>query len=218
VCSGENISLTTNFIPEDVGSTASETLVSSHQTSRRHDPEVHDFCFTAVKTSNHTTFGLSVGVMSVLHSRVCWWKDLLYKWRCFYLQSEWDNKIFVDLDLYRRWYNLTKLLGLTDRHHGILNEMIEPDRDRAIRLRCCKLLPLHCYSKNIVQLIVLLTRFDSRQGLGIFLLAITSRPALDPTQPRINWVAGVLSPGIKRPGSETGHSPPSSDEVKNEWS
>jgi hypothetical protein len=29
---------------------------------------------------------------------------------------------------------------------------------------------------------------------------------------------GVLSPGVKRPGCETGHSPPSSAEVKNTWS
>jgi hypothetical protein len=29
---------------------------------------------------------------------------------------------------------------------------------------------------------------------------------------------GVLSPGAKRPGREVNHSPPSSAEVKNEWS
>jgi hypothetical protein len=40
--------------------------------------------------------------------------------------------------------------------------------------------------------------FDSRQGQRIFLLASASRPALGPTQPPIQWVPGVLSPGIKR--------------------
>jgi hypothetical protein len=36
------------------------------------------------------------------------------------------------------------------------------------------------------------------------------RPALGPTQPPIQWV-----PGVKRPGREADHSPPSSAEVKN---
>jgi hypothetical protein len=38
----------------------------------------------------------------------------------------------------------------------------------------------------------------SRQRQIIFLLAPASRPALGPTQPPIQWVPGVLSPGVKR--------------------
>jgi hypothetical protein len=38
--------------------------------------------------------------------------------------------------------------------------------------------------------------------------------ALRPTQPPIQWVAGALSLGVKRQGSEADHSPPSSAEVK----
>jgi len=45
-----------------------------------------------------------------------------------------------------------------------------------------------------------------------------SRPDLGPTQPPIQWVPGTLSMWVKRPGREADHSPPSSDEVKNEWS
>jgi len=41
--------------------------------------------------------------------------------------------------------------------------------------------------------------FDSRQGLGIFLFTFTSRIALVPTQPPIQWVPGALSLGVKRP-------------------
>jgi hypothetical protein len=41
-----------------------------------------------------------------------------------------------------------------------------------------------------------------------------SRPALEPTQPPIQWVLGALSLEIKRPGREADHSPPSSAEVK----
>jgi hypothetical protein len=59
--------------------------------------------------------------------------------------------------------------------------------------------------------------FDSRRGLWIFLFATASRPALGPTQPPIQWVSGILSPGVKRPRRETDHSPPSSAEVKNTW-
>jgi hypothetical protein len=55
-------------------------------------------------------------------------------------------------------------------------------------------------------------------GLGIFLFTTTSRTSLGPTQPPIHLVQGALSLGIKRPGREADHSPPSSAEVKNAWS
>jgi hypothetical protein len=58
--------------------------------------------------------------------------------------------------------------------------------------------------------------FDYWQGLGIFLFTTASRTALGPTQPRIQWVPGALSLGVKRPRREADHSPPSSAEVK-EW-
>jgi len=51
----------------------------------------------------------------------------------------------------------------------------------------------------------------------MFPLASVSRPALGPTQPPVQWVPGVLSPGVKaRPGRDADHSPPSSAEVENE--
>jgi hypothetical protein len=61
-------------------------------------------------------------------------------------------------------------------------------------------------------------RFNSRQVLRIFLFATASRPALGPTQPSIQWVAGDISPGVKRPGREADHSSLSSAKVKNAWS
>jgi hypothetical protein len=36
-----------------------------------------------------------------------------------------------------------------------------------------------------------------------------------PTQPPIQWIPGALSSGVKRPGREADHPPPSSAEVKN---
>jgi hypothetical protein len=60
----------------------------------------------------------------------------------------------------------------------------------------------------------------SWQGLGIFLFTTVSRMALGPTQPPIQRVPGVLSLGVKWPGAEAEHSPPSIAEVKrskNEW-
>jgi len=41
--------------------------------------------------------------------------------------------------------------------------------------------------------------------------------ALGPTPPPIQWVTEALSLGVKRPGSEADHSPPSSAKVKNAW-
>jgi hypothetical protein len=58
--------------------------------------------------------------------------------------------------------------------------------------------------------------FDSRRGLVIFLFSTSSRTVLGPTQSPIQWVPGALSLGVKWPGREADHSPPSSAEVK-EW-
>jgi hypothetical protein len=60
--------------------------------------------------------------------------------------------------------------------------------------------------------------FDSRRVLGIFLFTTSSRTDMGPTQPPNQWVPAVLSLGIKWPGREADHSPPSSAEVKNAWS
>jgi hypothetical protein len=51
----------------------------------------------------------------------------------------------------------------------------------------------------------------------ITIFTTASRTALGPTQPPIRWVPGALYLGIKRPGREADHSPPSSAEVKNAW-
>jgi hypothetical protein len=48
----------------------------------------------------------------------------------------------------------------------------------------------------------------------LFHVTTASRPALGPTQLPIQWVPGALSLGVKRPGRETDHSPPSIAEVK----
>jgi hypothetical protein len=40
---------------------------------------------------------------------------------------------------------------------------------------------------------------------------------LGPTQLSIQWVPGVLSPGVKRPGREADHSFPVSAEVNKTW-
>jgi hypothetical protein len=61
------------------------------------------------------------------------------------------------------------------------------------------------------------TRVRFPAGLGTFLFTTVSRTALGPTQPPIQWVPGALSVGIKRPGREADHSPPSIA-VKNPWS
>ena len=45
-----------------------------------------------------------------------------------------------------------------------------------------------------------------------FLLSETSRRAVVPTQPSIQWL-----PGIKRPGPEADHTPPCSADVRNKW-
>jgi hypothetical protein len=56
--------------------------------------------------------------------------------------------------------------------------------------------------------------FVSRQVQEIFLVFTGFRPPLGSTQPPIRCVRGTVSRGVKRPGSEANHSPPSSTEFK----
>jgi hypothetical protein len=42
------------------------------------------------------------------------------------------------------------------------------------------------------------SKFDTRQRQRIFLLTCVSRQARGSTQPPVQWVLGVLSPGVKR--------------------
>jgi hypothetical protein len=49
------------------------------------------------------------------------------------------------------------------------------------------------------------------------IFSASSRPALGPTQPPIQWVPGVLSVGMKRTGREFDHSPTANAEVKKMW-
>jgi hypothetical protein len=51
----------------------------------------------------------------------------------------------------------------------------------------------------------------------IFLFSMPSRPVLGPTQPPIQRVPGVLSPGVKRPEREADHSLATSTDVKKMW-
>jgi hypothetical protein len=73
-----------------------------------------------------------------------------------------------------------------------------------------------CSSRSRWPVWKLLDTNDSRRGLGIFLFTTASRTALGPTQPPTQWVPGALSLGVKRPGREADHSPPSNAKVK-EW-
>jgi hypothetical protein len=49
----------------------------------------------------------------------------------------------------------------------------------------------------------------------VFLISIASRPALESTQPPIQWVPESLSSKLKWLGREADHSPPSSSDVRN---
>jgi hypothetical protein len=59
---------------------------------------------------------------------------------------------------------------------------------------------------------------DSWWGLEILLFTTVLRPALESTQPPIQWVIGALFLGVKWLGCEADNSPPSSAKVKNAWS
>jgi hypothetical protein len=54
-------------------------------------------------------------------------------------------------------------------------------------------------------------------GGNNFHYSMSSKLALGPIQPPIQWAEEALSPVVKRLGRETGHSPPTSVEVKQTW-
>jgi hypothetical protein len=60
--------------------------------------------------------------------------------------------------------------------------------------------------------------FYPRQRPVFFLLTTASRQALGPTQPPVQGVPVVLSPGVKLPGRKSDNKSSSSIEVKNAWS
>jgi hypothetical protein len=46
---------------------------------------------------------------------------------------------------------------------------------------------------------------------------MSSTPAMESTKLPIQWAPGALSTGVKLPGREANHSPPTSAEVKKMW-
>jgi hypothetical protein len=60
-------------------------------------------------------------------------------------------------------------------------------------------------------------RNSSPRVVNNFHFYMTSKPALGPTQLHIGWVTVALSLGVKRPGREADHLPPTSTEVKETW-
>jgi hypothetical protein len=79
------------------------------------------------------------------------------------------------------------------------------------------------YSKSHDSLVGIVIRLRAAQsGIrvrypGIFLFTTASRPALGPIQPPILCVPEDPSMGVKRPGGEADHSPPTSAKVNNAW-
>jgi hypothetical protein len=59
--------------------------------------------------------------------------------------------------------------------------------------------------------------FNFWQGQGIFLVSITSRPAIRPTQPPIQWIRGAGSPVVKRSGCEAIPSLPNTSSWCSAW-
>jgi len=72
---------------------------------------------------------------------------------------------------------------------------------------------VHSHQTTSIEAAVLST---ARSGVRILVRA-TSRSALGPTSLLFNGYR-ASSPGIRRPGHDVNHSPPSSTEAKNEWS
>jgi hypothetical protein len=106
-----------------------------------------------------------------------------------------------------------------NNHHGRLRTSLRfahPKRQNATRPKKQKRRDWLSDSNNSDGRI--LTKFGTDiyakgRGLGIFLFTTASITVLGPTQLPIQWVTGALTLGVKRPGREADHSPPSIAEV-----
>jgi hypothetical protein len=58
---------------------------------------------------------------------------------------------------------------------------------------------------------------SSSDRVKIFLFSTSSRSALGPTQPPIQWVRVAISSGVKRPRREADNSPPTGAEDNKMW-
>jgi hypothetical protein len=81
--------------------------------------------------------------------------------------------------------------------------------------RCLLLCVLYVFPSPLYLVIHYFSSLCCKNVSILLLLTTASRPALGLTQPPIHWVPGALSLGVKRPGREADHSPPSSAGVKN---
>jgi hypothetical protein len=69
--------------------------------------------------------------------------------------------------------------------------------------------------KVTVKRFLCLSKTTSRTRIHeIFLFTTASRTAVGTTQSPTQWVPEILSLGVKRPGREADHSPPSSADIK----
>jgi hypothetical protein len=82
-------------------------------------------------------------------------------------------------------------------------------------LSCHSFLPARPPACRLVSILLII--IDQKWGKN-FVFAVVFRQALGPTQDRINWTEGTLSPGVKWPGREAEHLHPACAEVKNDWS
>jgi amino acid transporter len=69
----------------------------------------------------------------------------------------------------------------------------------------------------IIVIIIIIIMASSHGGVKNFHSFMSSIPAMGSTQPPIQTESVAFCQGVKRPGPEAGHSPPTSGEVKNTW-
>jgi hypothetical protein len=116
-------------------------------------------------------------------------------WSTFVQSQNKEVSIYYCLcGIYEKETSLNRLVGVTSGFN--LSYSFLSSRIRQFYI--CNSLTRSRVSQYSIWLRTGQPGFEPRQGQKIFLLACASRPALGPTQSLVQWVPGVLSPGVKR--------------------
>jgi hypothetical protein len=141
--------------------------------------------------------------------------------RCIGKEAEWSVTGFTHFIWYTPTRNWATVVQPAASHYAVHEYKKRTSRPMKLRCRCNSEIKINLQQPTGLNDLLRAGRprgWSSSPGwVKNFLFSTSYIPTLGSIQPAIQWVSGPLYPGVKRPGREAHHSPPSSAEVKKMW-